>query len=461
MLVLFASAPLVAYGYWTLDFMADTFEKVTLETVSGLAKAKSGAIDQFTSDRRRDVERIGQLIAPRLGALLTISAKPKPDKPPPQKLPRLQDAEALQPGKAPKPPPVLPKVEPPKNEPPKNESPKNESPKNESPKKESPKEETPDVPQTPQAPPEPSGEEKTVQQAEDELRQTLGLILWDQQEFEELLVIDATGKVLASTFKGHEQRSAADLTYFQSGLRATFVQPVFMSPITEKLTMMIATPIRDDKSQVIGVLAARLNLSRFFLVINDLTGLGATGESVVGKLVENKVVLMAPTRHDAQAALKRTVEVGSPDARPIQDAARGQGGQGVVTDYRGVCVFAAWQHIPALEWGMVTKVDCDEAMGPVHDARRQMLLVAVALGALALLAALLAASAFVRPLRTLQDATDRISRGDVDVQIDIPPGDEMGDLADSFERMVAAIKFFRERSEEDDEEVIPEDTSGG
>ena len=57
----------------------------------------------------------------------------------------------------------------------------------------------------------------------------------------------------------------------------------------------------------------------------------------------------------------------------------------------------------------------------------------------------------VRPLRELKDATERISKGDLDVKLAIRSRDEIGELADSFERMIAAIKFFREEKTEEDE----------
>src|SRR5690606_29372793 len=88
-----------------------------------------------------------------------------------------------------------------------------------------------------------------LEEAISEMRQTLGLILWDQAKFEELLVIDSEGRVLSSTYQHHEDRSAAELAYFRHGLRTTHVQPVFMSPITERLTMVISTPIRNEHHQ--------------------------------------------------------------------------------------------------------------------------------------------------------------------------------------------------------------------
>jgi methyl-accepting chemotaxis protein WspA len=220
--------------------------------------------------------------------------------------------------------------------------------------------------------------------------------------------------------------------------------------------MVIATPIRDGSLNTVGVLAARLNLKRFFTLINDATGLGETGETVVARRDGNRVVLTAPTRHDADAALVRSLPLGAPAGRALQEAVRGQSGAGVHADYRGVKAFAAWQYVPSLEWGLTAKVDYEEAMRGMEDIRNQMALIVGIIIMLIVPAAILTARALVRPLRELKDATDRLSRGDFGVEVNIRSGDEIGDLAQSFERMVAATKFFREHSRSADEGADPE-----
>jgi HAMP domain-containing protein len=426
MLVIFASLPVAALGVLWAGTMRDTFERATLEGVAALANTKAEAIDQFTEDRTSGVERIASLVAPPLASVLEASealrqVTPEPDAP----LPALEDGEELG-------------TEPPAKKP------------------------LPSPPNEQEEGSAGSGDARrerlaaNVKDTTKALRHTLALVLWDQQRFEELIVMDAGGKVLASTFAVHEGRTAAELAYFQGGRAATYLAPVFTSPLTERLTMLIATPIRNEHAEVIGVLGARLNLKRFFRLINDTTGLGNTGETMVARRTGDTVTFMAPTRHDPDAALRRTVALGDGTQRGLQNAARGQRGMGVNTDYRGQCVFSAWEYIPALEWGLVTKIDCEEALEPVAGARTQMLLVALLVLALALLASLVASRAFVTPLKQLKDAADRISRGDFAVQIEIRSRDEIGQLADSFERMVAATKFFREQSHKEGDDDGPE-----
>ena len=258
--------------------------------------------------------------------------------------------------------------------------------------------------------------------------------------------------MVVSTFREHEGKTAENIEYFKSGLKATFVQHVFMSPITENLTMVVAAPIRDGTNKSLGVLAARLNLSNFFRLIGDRTGLGETGETVVGKKLDQEIVFMAPTRYDTEAALTRKIVLGTHLSVPLQEAALGQSGSGDCRDYRDKRCFAAWRHVPSLDWGLVVKIDREEAVLAMTSARTNTVVLALGIFVLLALCAIGVSKSFVSQLRELKDATDQISKGDLNVALSIRSNDEVGDLADSFERMVAAMKFFMEDRKLDREE---------
>lgn len=430
LLTLFSVLPLATLAYWVLIELEDSHRNSMLSSLEGLANAKAAALEQLTDNRKRDVERIAGLLVHEVQA--AVVAQAALDTPEPEPLPELHDAEAL----------ATPEEHPVEQD-----------------------AGTPDGGGAVAEEPDPVPVRARNRRAEQEaaladaiahLRQTLGLILWDQAEFEELLVIRDDGRVIASTFAEHEGRTAATLDYFQAGRRATFVQPVFRSPVTSRLTMVIATPIRDESAQEIAVLAARLNLERVFSLINDTTGLGQTGETLVAKVIQEKLVFMAPTRHDADAAL-HDVEIDDHTSDPLGQAALGHAGRGETIDYRHRRVLAAWKPVGGLDWGLVVKIDDEEAMRAANEVRTRTLQISVAILLLAVLASIFAARELVRPLRQLKDATDRISRGDLGVALAIRSADEIGDLADSFERMVAAIKFFREHARPPEEDVIDEE----
>jgi methyl-accepting chemotaxis protein len=91
----------------------------------------------------------------------------------------------------------------------------------------------------------------------------------------------------------------------------------------------------------------------------------------------------------------------------------------------------------------------DAAEQSVSAQLASMRLVAAAAGGLAFVAAVLSAyyisRGITRAARHLAAAAESISRGDLDVPIEVRTGDEMQDLADSIERMRASLKAAIER----------------
>lgn len=282
------------------------------------------------------------------------------------------------------------------------------------------------------------------------LNKALSNLLGDGVKYEEIFILDASGTVVVSTIYENEEKTAQNSPFFINGSKMTFIQEPFISEITKKLTMVVATPIKDKSGKVIGVLGARLNLDKFYAMIKDETGLGSTGETIVGKKIGNEIVFLAPTRYDENAALSRKVVTGDGGMSGLQDAARGQEGSGFYRDYRGVESLAVWRPIPILDWGMVVKIDASEALQPILSTRNVIIIVAVVMSLIILLLSSYISKGVIGPIRELTEAANNISKGNTNVRIDIRSNDEVGDLAESFERMLAAIKFFKNKDREDE-----------
>lgn len=282
------------------------------------------------------------------------------------------------------------------------------------------------------------------------LNKALSNLLGDGTKYEEVFILDISGTVIVSTIYENEEKTAQNTPFFTNGSKMTFIQDPFISEITKKLTMVVATPIKDKNGKVIGVLGARLNLDKFYAIIKDETGLGTTGETIAGKKIDNEIVFMAPTRYDENAALIRKVAIGDMNMSALQNAARGQEGFGLYQDYRGVESLAVWRPISILDWGMVVKIDVKEALQPILNTRDMIIMLSIALAIIVILLSSYISKGVVRPIRELTEAANNISKGNTNIKIDIRSNDEVGDLAESFERMLAAIKFFKNKDKEEE-----------
>ncbi|MEO5338574.1 MAG: PAS domain-containing sensor histidine kinase [Magnetospirillum sp. WYHS-4] len=96
-------------------------------------------------------------------------------------------------------------------------------------------------------------------------------------------------------------------------------------------------------------------------------GLGETGEFVLGLRQKDAIVFLSSRENEALPSAP-SVEAESELGEPMRRALKGQSGVMVALDYRGTKVLAAYEPIPALEAGLVAKIDWSEATAPFVKA---------------------------------------------------------------------------------------------
>jgi len=87
--------------------------------------------------------------------------------------------------------------------------------------------------------------------------------------------------------------------------------------------------------------------------------------------------------------------------------------------------------------------DIDKQMGYLY---RQCILIGLLVAVLHIGFAFVFTKMILLPLRTLSDATDRISKGDLDIRVPIVRNDEIGQLATSFNEMGVALQRMRDEA---------------
>ncbi|RMH51289.1 MAG: PAS domain S-box protein, partial [Zetaproteobacteria bacterium] len=199
----------------------------------------------------------------------------------------------------------------------------------------------------------------------------------------DLFLIGSDGEILFTV--KHESDFATNLLhgpYRHSGLARVFRAAVRQMetgnskfayyPPSREAAGFVAVPVLHH-GRLVGVVALQFDIEAFYRVVGDLTGLGDSGEVVVGDEVDGRILITAPLRHDPNAAFQRTVGQAGGAALPIRAAARGTSGMGEMVDWRGRPVLAVWQYLPALDWGMVVKIDADEVYGRWQGLQKEMM----------------------------------------------------------------------------------------
>lgn len=269
-------------------------------------------------------------------------------------------------------------------------------------------------------------------------------------DYYDLLVISSGGDIVFSMM--HEKDFGTNLKtgpYKDSELAKSFIGAAtlletsvsdfrYYEPSQEP-DAFIAAPIYRE-GVTIGVLAAQINAKTIYELVQDYTGLGKTGETIIASRIGDRAVFLNPLRHDPDAAFKREVVFGSDQGLPIQQAVQGRKGTGIFEDYRGEETLAAWRYLPHLRMGMVVKQDTSEAFALVYILRNRLFVV----GSVALLALICAALLFSRtisaPIKSLTRTTKLMARGDMSARADIRAGDEIGVLGTAFNEMAEKLQ---------------------
>ncbi len=226
-------------------------------------------------------------------------------------------------------------------------------------------------------------------------------------------------------------------------LSATGLSPFEYYPPSNDMGAFIGAPIWDD-GMLLGAICTQIDTKKIFELAADYKGLRETGETVLGALQGNIVEITAPLRHDPGSAFKKTIPIGSQEAMLIQLASQAFEGAGSSVDYRGIDIFAVWSYLHYPGWGMVVKIDTDEVFAPAQKYKQWMIYIGIITVLCVLLISIYVSGSISDPVVKLTDAVNKISEGDLFTRIDVNSGDEIGQLAKSFNHMMGHLQRSQE-----------------
>jgi PAS domain S-box-containing protein len=241
---------------------------------------------------------------------------------------------------------------------------------------------------------------------------------------------------------------------FKNGKKKVYLSDVFRGRRQAgQLSVYLIAPIHNFDGNFVGVIVLEIDMASIFNLVQDSTGMGETGETLIARIDDDAALFLNPLRHDPDAALRRKVVLGERQAIPIQEALKGKAGHGIFLDYRGNKVIAVWQYMPQLKWGIVAKIDVAEAFEPAANLRNFVLILVIAVIMLSILIALIVAKSITDPIQMLQKGTEEIGRGNLDHKVGTDSKNEIGQLGIAFDQMAEKLKIITASRDELDREV--------
>lgn len=212
-------------------------------------------------------------------------------------------------------------------------------------------------------------------------------------------------------------------------------------PPSNRPALFIGTPLF-GKDKRLGTLAFQIKPQTIYEFAQNYTGLPKTGDIIFGRKFGDELIFMTPTRFDPDAAFRRKMRLDSPSVAgsPLKKAVEGETGLGFLKDYRQKNVLARYQYIPELDWGMVVKIDVEDAFAPVYRLQR----ITVLLGFMMVLGivgiAVAVSRSITEPILRLRKSSEIIGQGDLGHRAGIDLSNEIGDLSRAFDRMTENLK---------------------
>jgi signal transduction histidine kinase len=185
-----------------------------------------------------------------------------------------------------------------------------------------------------------------------------------------------------------------------------------------------------------GVVLAKIDLSS----VRDVVERARVGTGGYAYAVDARGQLI--THPDVNLVLRHTSFASLPQVRAaLRGSAKTSAGAGTIgRDPEGRKVLSAYQTIKPLGWRVFVEEPLSEAFAPLKAAIWRTALLLVAFLLLAIATSVMLARRLVRPIESIQAAAANIGSGALNQQIEVPSNDELGALAEEFNRMAARLQ---------------------
>ncbi len=251
-------------------------------------------------------------------------------------------------------------------------------------------------------------------------------------DYQELFLINNDGQVVLLTDSAHEGTNLYDQAFFQAARQSPYIQPLTVA-MSGETTLLILRPVY-GYNDVLGVIAARVNLNKLQQIIGDHTGLGQTGDTYLVDTRSN--LLLNSRRHTLFPGEIRPIYTAAVSAALEQHAKVSD----VYPNYDGVQVLGVAYWLPSLQVVLVAEKDESEALSASSTTVAINLGLAFLALILAVAAALLVTRSIANPIGRLANTASRIADGELGLTADIQRHDEVGALAESFNSMTAQLR---------------------
>lgn len=271
------------------------------------------------------------------------------------------------------------------------------------------------------------------EQSHDKLLTSLKSIVINNHLFENVCLLDDKGRAVVCTDPGKEGLDLSTTSYYQQGLQKEFIsQPFHETPSNQRFLVVVARPVIMPDSGAVGVLAGFSDISILEKIMEEPLNLGVTGESY---LVGADYIPVTSLRFPTSSSIPQVNSDG------IKFAIENKiSGHGIYRDYHDNPAIGAYTWLPSLQMALVVEQGEVEAFTPTYEMLKISLYVALIAVFLTVIIVFFITRSIATPLTVLSTTAVKIMEGNLDHVADVKRQDEIGQLAQVFNRMTSQLR---------------------
>lgn len=251
--------------------------------------------------------------------------------------------------------------------------------------------------------------------------------------FTEIFLMDLDGKIVVSTDIVQEGKIQLNQDFFKQGLLGSYISPPAYEVGLSNYSIVMTQPVKNSSGKTIGVLAGRVNLSALSEIMQVQGGLGDTGETY---LVSANFAALTSLRHE-ELSLGETYIRSEGVTVAIREKTFGTA---TYQNYTDTTVIGVYRWIPELQVALVAESHQAEALRTSTTVFQTTLGLIIVTVLAAVILAFIITQGITSPITALVEVADKISHGNLTLQVENTQQDEIGVLGQAFNAMTERLR---------------------
>jgi signal transduction histidine kinase len=267
------------------------------------------------------------------------------------------------------------------------------------------------------------------------MNQIINSIKPEVTKFEDIIILNLSGKVVASTNNTYLGTIHTNDTFFIEGKKHNNVTILYKDK-NQKLKSYLTGPLILNNDKLLGVVTIFYDLGDLLSMFKVFEEQVATGEiNLIKKNANGDALIINPLRFDPGASLNLTVSKDRVDTPIVQSLLKIEKTFPEAKDYRGVDVLAVTRYLEKLGWGLVVKMDKVEAFAPLENVKYVTIISGILVGVAIIITSTFLGNSISRPIQKLRDIMNEVAKGKFDSRIDVKGPTEIEELAKQLDIM--------------------------